>query len=56
MVEVKVIKDFNDIENNRKKVVANKKLKCSEERAEYLIQKGYAKEPKPIKDSKEQDK
>ena len=56
MVEIKIIKEFNDVENNRRKVKPNKKNQCSKERAEYLIQKGFAKEIKSIKDSKEQDK
>ena len=56
MVEIKIIKEFNDVENNRRKVKPNKKYQCSKERAEYLIQKGFAKEIKSIKDSKEQYK
>lgn len=56
MVEIKIIKEFNDIEDNRKKVKENIKYQCSKERAEYLIQKDFAKEIKSIKDSKEQDK
>lgn len=46
MVEIKIIKEFNDIEDNRKKVKLNKKHQCSKERAEYLIRNGYAKELK----------
>lgn len=46
MIEVKIIKEFNDVENNRTKIKLNKKYQCSKERAEYLIRNGYAKELK----------
>lgn len=49
MLEGKVIKDFNDKENNLKKYIAGKKFKAEDKRYRELQAKGFVEEGKEVK-------
>ena len=46
MLEGKVIKDFNDVENNLKKYTVGKKFKAENKRYNELVSKGFLEEGK----------
>lgn len=48
MLEGKVIKDFNDKQNNLKKYTAGKKFKAEDKRYEELEAKGFVGEGKEV--------
>lgn len=48
MLEGKVLKDFNDKQNNLKKYIANKKFKAEDKRYKELEAKGYVEEGKEV--------
>lgn len=48
MLEGKVLKDFNDKENNLKKYTAGKKFKAEEKRYKELESKGFVEEGKEV--------
>lgn len=48
MLEGKVLKDFNDKENNLKKYTAGKKFKAEEKRYRELEAKGFVGEGKEV--------
>lgn len=48
MLEGKVIKDFNDKENNLKKYTAGKKFKAEDKRYNELKAKGFVEEGKEV--------
>lgn len=54
MLEGKVLKDFNDKENNLKKYTVGKKFKAEDKRYKELEAKGFVEEGKEVvvKDSK----
>ncbi len=49
MLEGKVIKDFNDKENNLKKYTVGKKFKAENKRYKELQAKGFVEEGKEVK-------
>ena len=49
MLEGKVIKDFNDKENNLKKYTVGKKFKAEDKRYKELESKGFVAEGKEVK-------
>lgn len=49
MLEGKVLKDFNDKENNLKKYTVGKKFKAEEKRYKELQAKGFVEEGKEVK-------
>lgn len=49
MLEGKVIKDFNDKENNLKKYTVGKKFKAEDKRYKELESKGFVSEGKEVK-------
>lgn len=53
MLEGKVLKDFNDKENNLKKYVKGKKFKAENKRYKYLKNKGFVGEGKEVISKKE---
>ena len=48
MLEGKVLKDFNDKQNNLKKYTAGKKIKAEDKRYNELKAKGYVEEGKEV--------
>ena len=48
MLEGKVLKDFNDKENNLKKYTVGKKFKAEDKRYNELKAKGYVEEGKEV--------
>lgn len=48
MLEGKVLKDFNDKQNNLKKYTAGKKFKAEDKRYNELKAKGYVEEGKEV--------
>lgn len=53
MLEGKVIKDFNDKENNLKKYTVGKKFKAEDKRYKELEAKGFVEEGKEVPTKKD---
>lgn len=54
MVKIKVIKDFKDLENNRKLRKKGDQYEVEDQRADDLIRQGYAQEVR-VKRARQQD-